>query len=52
MKAINILWDTDGEKIELPTEIDIPEGITDDEEIGNYISDKTGFCHYGFELIK
>ena len=31
MKAINILWDTDGEKIELPTEIDIPEGLTDEE---------------------
>lgn len=52
MKAINILWDTDGEKIELPTEIDIPEGLTDEEEISDYISDKTGFCHYGFELIK
>lgn len=52
MKAINILWDTDGEKIELLTEIDIPEGITDEEEISNYISGKTGFCHCGFELIK
>lgn len=52
MKAINILWDTDGEKIELPTEIDIPEGLTDEEEISDYISDKTGFCHYGFDLIK
>lgn len=52
MKAINIKWDTDGEKIELPTEIEIPEEITDEDEISDYISDETGFCHYGFELIK
>lgn len=52
MKAINIKWDTDGEKIELPVEIEIPEEITDEDEISDYISDETGFCHYGFELIK
>lgn len=52
LKAINIKWDTDGEKIDLPTEIDIPEGITDEEEISDYISDETGFCHYGFDLIR
>ena len=50
MKAINILWDTDGENISLPTEIDIPEGMTDDDEISDYISNVTGFCHYGFQL--
>lgn len=52
MKVINIKWDTDGEKIELPAEIEIPEEITDEDEISDYISDETGFCHYGFELIK
>ena len=52
MKAINIQWDTDGENISLPTEIDIPEGMTDEEQISDYISDKTGFCHYGFELVE
>ena len=52
MKAINIQWDTDGENISLPKEIDIPEGMTDEEQISDYISDKTGFCHYGFELVE
>lgn len=64
MKAINIKWDvTDGaedmtqEEINeilesLPTEIDIPEGMTDEDEISDYLSDETGFCHLGFELIQ
>jgi hypothetical protein len=52
MKAINIEWDTDGEDIDLPTEIGIPEGMTDEEEISDYLSDETGFCHYGFELVE
>lgn len=52
MKAINIIWDVDNEKdLEmLPTEIDIPEGMTDEDEISDYISDATGFCHKGFVL--
>ena len=53
MKAINIEWDVDyeEEREDLPTEIDIPEGMIDEEEISDYISDVTGFCHYGFELV-
>ena len=52
MKAINIIWDVDDEEeLEfLPIEIGIPDGMEDDE-ISDYISDCTGFCHYGFELI-
>lgn len=52
MKAINILWDTDGEDIDLPTEIEIPDDIDLDDEdaISDYISDLTGFCHNGFDL--
>ena len=33
MKAVNIIWDTDGENIALPTEIDIPNGMTDEEDL-------------------
>lgn len=53
MKAINILWDVDDEEdeISLPEEIDIPEDMTDEDEISDYISDETGFCHKGFDLI-
>lgn len=54
MKAINIKWDVDFEVDleDLPTEIEIPEGMTDEEEISDYISDQTGFCHKGFELTE
>jgi hypothetical protein len=53
MKAVNIQWDTDRDQEllkELPTEIDIPDGMDNEDEISDYISDVTGFCHYGFEL--
>lgn len=52
MKAINILWDVDDpEELEaLPTEIEIPEGMEGEDEISDYISDVTGFCHAGFAL--
>ena len=55
MKAINIQWDTDSDKElleQLPKEIEIPSHITDEDEISDYISDVTGFCHKGFELLK
>lgn len=54
MKAINIEWDADNESDlnYLPTEIEIPKGMTDEDEISNYISDKIGFCHKGFTLEK
>lgn len=52
--ACGIEWDGDEEDdtIELPDEIEIPTGITDEEEISDYISDITGFCHYGFNVKK
>lgn len=52
LRAINILWDTDGEPVDLPNEIDIPENMTDEDEISDYLSDETGFCHKGFDLIE
>ena len=53
MKAINIMYDVDEKKDleSLPTEIKIPNEITDIDEISDYISDVTGFCHYGFDLV-
>ena len=67
MKAINIQWDVSDNDLtkkeqkallkSLPTEIEIPDNILEDEDeddyediISDYISDETGFCHYGFEL--
>jgi hypothetical protein len=57
MKAIvtEIQYDTDGEVVTLPTqlEIDIPSDIEEDN-IDDFVSDEvsniTGYCHFGFEM--
>ena len=51
-KAVSIEWDVDSEENleSLPTEIDIPPELTDIDEISDYLSDLTGFCHKGFVL--
>ena len=61
MRATNIKWDvTDGteemtqEEIDdllscLPTEVEIPEGI-DENEVEDWLSDEYGYCQYGFIL--
>lgn len=54
MRAINIQWDTDGDMEllkQLPTKMEIPKGLVDEDKISDYLSNHTGFCHYGFELI-
>ena len=53
MKAIDIEWDVDfPEDLDiLPQEILIPDGIQDVEDISDYISDYTGFCHRGFVIV-
>ena len=59
MKAINIKWDIDENENDnidvlqmLPEEMEIPKYITDEEEISDWLSDETGFCHNGFELVE
>lgn len=57
MKAINIKWDTDGDLdllITLPTEIIIPDEVAKEgnDAISDYISDWTGYCHFGFDLVE
>lgn len=63
LKAINIKWDTDGDMEvfdELPTEMIIPNELEELykkdreyalEEIADWLSDETGFCHDGFEVV-
>ena len=63
LKAVDIKWDVtdydddefDDEACEvlesLPTEMDIPEGMTDPDEISDWLSDETGFCHDGFRIV-
>lgn len=64
LKAINIKWDTDGDEEvlqSLPTEMIIPDYLEDwygsDKEfalneISDWLSEETGFCHDGFEIVK
>ena len=50
LKATHIQWDPDGENVSLPTEITVPNDMTDEDDISDYLSDQTGFCHTGFCL--
>lgn len=64
LKAINIKWDTYGDEEvlqSLPTEMIIPDYLEDwygsDKEfalneISDWLSEETGFCHDGFEIVK
>lgn len=55
MIATNIKWDTDNNEqlyASLPNEIKIPNDLTTDEQISDYLSEITGFCHFGFDLIE
>ena len=54
MKAVNIEWDVDyaEDRVLLPTEIEIPNGMEDEDEISDYLSDVTGYCHKGYDLIE
>ena len=64
LKAINIKWDTDGDKEvfnDLPTEMIVPDELEEMykkdkefalDEISDWLSDETGFCHDGFEIEK
>lgn len=48
MKAYDINWDTEGENIDLPTEMELPGGLEGDE-ITDYLSDQTGFCVFDYK---
>lgn len=50
MKEINTKWDTELLK-ELPSEVEISEDKTNEDERSDWLSDEFGFCHYGFELV-
>jgi len=52
MKAINIIWSTDGEQdVQLPNEMIIPKNI-DEDMVTDYLSDETGWLVESYELIK
>lgn len=53
--ATHIEWDTDSDdvygddEIELPEYVEIPKYV-DDEFIADYLSDRFGFCVFGFDI--
>jgi hypothetical protein len=57
-KVTDIKYDTDGEEIDLPKELEIEvlEELETEDDFFDYISDEisniTGFCHNGFSVTK
>lgn len=49
--AVDIEWDIEkDDTIELPKTIKIPDGLENEDDISDYLSEQTGFCHKGFSL--
>jgi len=47
-----IEWDVDkNDDFELPKTIEIPEDMIDEDEISDYLSELTGYCHKGFYIV-
>lgn len=49
MKVTNIKWETDGEEVDLPTEVEVADGM-DDDAIADYLSDTYGWLVDSFAL--
>ena len=49
MEVTNIKWETDGEEVNLPTEVEVEDGLSDDE-IADYLSDTYGWLVEGFAV--
>ena len=49
MLVSNIKWETDGEIVSLPTEVEVDDNMSDDE-IADYLSDTYGWLVNGFSL--
>ena len=49
MIVSDIKWVTDGEVVELPTEVEVDDDLSDDE-IADYLSDTYGWLVNGFSL--
>ncbi len=54
MKAVEIIWETDGEEVYLPTEMELPSDIEEDDEdaICDYLSDETGWLVISYNIEK
>ena len=51
-KAINIKWETDGEKVDLPSEVNLPDYLLKgDYDIADYLSEKYGWLINSLEIM-
>jgi len=48
---VSVKWETDGAQVDLPEEVDIPEGIEEDE-IADWLSDEYGWLVNSFLIIQ
>lgn len=49
MKVTDIKWETDDVDVELPSEVDVDDNMSDDE-IADYLSDTYGWLVEGFAV--
>lgn len=50
-QVTDIRWDTDGVSIDLPNRstVTVPDGEDVEQYLSDWLSDETGFCHFGFK---
>ena len=49
-RVYDIIWETDGEEIDLPTEVELPRDFGDDDDaITDYLSDEYGWLVISYE---
>lgn len=48
VRLYNIDWDTDGEQVDLPTEVIVEK--MDDDLYADYLSDRFGWCVNSFSI--
>jgi hypothetical protein len=57
-RLVEVKWDTsDGDWNPLPGELDLPEIVTvpgdiDEDDISDYLSDRWGYCHFGWNFVR
>lgn len=50
MKVTDIIWETDGEVVDLPSEVEIDDDDVLEDEIADYLSDTYGWLVESFAL--
>ena len=49
MLVSRIKWETDGNDVQLPNEVEVPDGL-DDDEVADYLSDTYGWLVESFSV--